>query len=231
MKPVNLKGNQPWILIGRTDAEAKAPVFWSPDSLEGLMAEWHHQCNGHELGQTPGDGEGQGGLACCSPWGHKELDMTAWLNNYKYFLINEETVDLMWKKPINHEISKINTLPPVSWLESVFNRASGDHDFYTGWGSKMSSEKKSRQGVWLWRRVVQVLVSKTLSMFVVIEDRLRGRRAKRQDNSPLAHSLGPEVIWGQLGIVNLYHQPGVLRLAAQDLEDPKHSRMSLVIFS
>ena len=40
------------------------------------MAGWHHQCNGHELGQTPGDGEGQGGLACCSPWDHKELDTT-----------------------------------------------------------------------------------------------------------------------------------------------------------
>ena len=40
------------------------------------MAGWHHQCNGHELGQTSGDGEGQGGLACCSPLGHKESDMT-----------------------------------------------------------------------------------------------------------------------------------------------------------
>ena len=40
------------------------------------MAGWHHQCNGHEFGQTTGDGEGQGGLACCSPWDHKELDTT-----------------------------------------------------------------------------------------------------------------------------------------------------------
>ena len=44
------------------------------------MAGWHHQCNGHELGQTPGDGDGQGGLVCCSPRGHKELDMAGWLN-------------------------------------------------------------------------------------------------------------------------------------------------------
>ena len=52
------------------------------------MFGWHHWFNGHELGQTPGDGEGQGGLPCCSPWGHKELDMTWWLNNailYKRF--------------------------------------------------------------------------------------------------------------------------------------------------
>ena len=40
------------------------------------MAGWHHRCNAYELGQTLGDSEGQRGLACCSPWGHKELDMT-----------------------------------------------------------------------------------------------------------------------------------------------------------
>ena len=44
------------------------------------MAGWHRQCNGHELGQTLGDGEEQGGLACCSPWGHKGLDTTERLN-------------------------------------------------------------------------------------------------------------------------------------------------------
>ena len=43
---------------------------------EDEMAGWDHQCNEHELGQSLGDGEGQGGLACCSPWGHKELDTT-----------------------------------------------------------------------------------------------------------------------------------------------------------
>ena len=40
------------------------------------MAGWHHQCKAREVGQILGDGEGQGGLACCNPWGHKELDMT-----------------------------------------------------------------------------------------------------------------------------------------------------------
>ena len=45
------------------------------------MAGWHHWCNGRELGQTSGDGEGQGGLACCSPWGCKESDTTGRLNN------------------------------------------------------------------------------------------------------------------------------------------------------
>ena len=106
IKPVNLKGNQPWILIGRrTDAEAEAPVFWSPDANswstgkvpdaqkdwgqeekrapEDEMTRWHHWCNGHELGQTLGDGEGQGGLECCSPWSCKESDMIGRLKNNK----------------------------------------------------------------------------------------------------------------------------------------------------
>ena len=86
IKPDNLKENQPWIFIGRTDAEA--PVFWSPDmnsqltgkvsdagkdwkqkekrASENPIAGWYHRCNGHELGQTLGDSEGQGGLAYCS---------------------------------------------------------------------------------------------------------------------------------------------------------------------
>ena len=103
IKPVNLKGNQPWIFVGRTDAEVETLVLWSseanswligkvPDAgkdwgqkekraSEDEMAGWHHRYDGHELGQTSGGGEGQRGLACCSPWGHKESDTTWWLNN------------------------------------------------------------------------------------------------------------------------------------------------------
>ena len=88
IKLVNLKGNRHWILVGRTDAEAEVPVFWSSDTNSWLigkvpdagkdwghkekrasedeMAGWHHRCNGQELGKTLGDCEGQGGLACCS---------------------------------------------------------------------------------------------------------------------------------------------------------------------
>ena len=102
IKPLNIKGNQPWILIGKIDAEAETPVFWLfyannwfigkvPDAgkdwgqkekraLENEMAGRHHQSNGHELGWTSGDGEGQGSLACCSPQGHKELEIGQ-LNN------------------------------------------------------------------------------------------------------------------------------------------------------
>ena len=49
------------------------------------MVGWHHLLSGHEFEQTPGDSEGQGSLACRSPWGGKELDMTQWLNNIKCF--------------------------------------------------------------------------------------------------------------------------------------------------
>ena len=45
-------------------------------TTEDEMVGWHHQLNGHEFEQAPGVGDGQGGLACCSPWGHKESDMT-----------------------------------------------------------------------------------------------------------------------------------------------------------
>ena len=94
IKPVNLKGSQPRILIGRTDAEAETPVFWSSDANSWLMAvkDWGLKekrmrwldgiiDNGHELGQTSGDDERQGGLVCHSPWGRKESDMTGWPNS------------------------------------------------------------------------------------------------------------------------------------------------------
>ena len=51
------------------------------------MGGWHHQLNGHKFEQSLGDGEGQGNLVCCSPWGHKESDMTEQLNNNKYFTV------------------------------------------------------------------------------------------------------------------------------------------------
>ena len=103
-RSVNPKGNQPWIFIGRTGAEAEPPILWPPDAkrlkrlfrkdpdagkdwrqeekgtAEDEMAGWHHWLDGHEIGWTLGVGDGQGSLACCSPGGHKELDMTELLN-------------------------------------------------------------------------------------------------------------------------------------------------------
>ena len=96
IKSVNAKGNQPWIFIGMTDAEASillppdaksqlkrkdpdAEKDWGQEekgTTEDEMVGWHHWFNGHEFGQAPGDGEGQGSLECCSPWGSEESDMT-----------------------------------------------------------------------------------------------------------------------------------------------------------
>ena len=101
IQPVHPKGNQSWIFIGRTNAEAETPILWPPDGKNGLiwkdpdagkdwrqekwttedeMVGWHHQLNGQEFEQALGVGDGQGSLACCSPWGCKESDMTELLN-------------------------------------------------------------------------------------------------------------------------------------------------------
>ena len=94
----NPKGNQLWIFIGRTDAEAGAPILWPLDARNQLtvkdpdagkdwrqeekgmtedeMVGWHHRLNGYESEQTQRDSEGQGSVVCCSPWSHKESDMT-----------------------------------------------------------------------------------------------------------------------------------------------------------
>ena len=98
-KPFNPKGNQSWIFIGKTDAET--PILWPPDAKNWLigkdpdagkdwrqekgptedeMVGWHHQLDGYEFEQALGVGDEQGSLLCCSPWGHKESDMTKWLN-------------------------------------------------------------------------------------------------------------------------------------------------------
>ena len=98
IQPVHPKENQSWVFIGETDAEAEAPILWPPDvkswltgkdpdawkdwgqeekgMTEDEMVGWHHQLNGHDFEQTLGDGKGKEILACCSPWGHKESDMT-----------------------------------------------------------------------------------------------------------------------------------------------------------
>ena len=99
---VHPKGNQSWISIGRTDAEAESPILQSPDMRHWLtgkdldtgkdwrweekgmtedeMVGWHHWLNFYEFEQSAGVGDGQGSLTSCSPWGHKELDVTERLN-------------------------------------------------------------------------------------------------------------------------------------------------------
>ena len=123
IKPVNPEGNQSWILIGKTDAEAEAPILlitWceEPTHWKRLWCwrrlragrdagnrrrevGWHPWLNGHDFEQTLCDSEGQGSLACCSQWGHKELDTCHWTTtntliqekisrDFKNILINDK---------------------------------------------------------------------------------------------------------------------------------------------
>ena len=122
IQPVHPKGNQSWIFIGRTDAEAEAPILWpldvknwligkDPDArkdwrweekgmTEDEMVGWHHWLDGHEFEQSLGIGDGQGSLACCSPLGCKESDMTERLN-----WLTEEWISLLCENQTNNNPS------------------------------------------------------------------------------------------------------------------------------
>ena len=119
IQPVHPKGDQPWIFTGRTNAEAEDPTLWPPDSknrffgkypdagkvwgqkemgtTRGEMVGWHHWLNRHELEETLGNGEGQGSLACCSPWGRQESDMAEWPNNNNNMMRSSGSVFLQGK--------------------------------------------------------------------------------------------------------------------------------------
>ena len=106
IQPVHPKGDQSWVFVGRTDAEIETPILWPPHAKSWLivkdpnagrdwgqeekgtedeLAGWHHWLDGLESEWTLGVGDGQGGLACCDSWGHKESDTTEWLNWTVYF--------------------------------------------------------------------------------------------------------------------------------------------------
>ena len=120
----SIKGNQSWIFIGRTGAEAQAPLLWPPDGKSELigkypdagkdweqekgmtedeMVGWHHWLNEHECEQTPGYSER---LGYCSTWGRKESDMTLQLNNNKHS-VNKNTplCPYKWFRKKNRKIS------------------------------------------------------------------------------------------------------------------------------
>ena len=121
IQPVNPKGNQFRLFIGRTDAEAETPILWPRDEKNRLiwkdpdagkdwrweekgktedeMVGWHHRLDGHEFEQAPGVGDGQASLACCSPWGRKESDTTEGLN----------WTELNW--------TELRSLGDATWLE------------------------------------------------------------------------------------------------------------------
>ena len=119
IQPVHPKGNQSWIFVARTDAEAETPILWPADAknwlfgkdpdagkvwrqeekgtTEAEMFGWHHRLDGHEFEYAPGAGDGCGSFVCCSPWGHKvghdwvtELNWRVWL-----FSVHQVFIDLI----------------------------------------------------------------------------------------------------------------------------------------
>ena len=98
IQSVHSEGDQPWDFFGGNDAKAETPVLWPPHAKSWLigkdsdagrdrgqeekgmtedeMARWHHWLDGRESEWNPGVCDGQGSLACCDSWGHKELDTT-----------------------------------------------------------------------------------------------------------------------------------------------------------
>ena len=114
IQPVHPQGDQSWVFTGRSDIEAETPILWPPDekswligkdldagkdwgqeekgTTEDEMVGWHHWLNGHGFEWAPGAGDGQGGLACCSSWGRKELDTTERLNWTSQYIIWVEAV-------------------------------------------------------------------------------------------------------------------------------------------
>ena len=144
IKPVNPKGNQSWMFIGRSDAEAETPLLWSPDmktwltgkdsdagkdwrqeekgTTEDEIVGWHHQLEGHEFQQALGVGDRQGSLACCSPWGCKELDTTEWTKlNWTQHRPQYIIVEIViWESKIAKE---------QNWLPCLFKDFPWNNDF------------------------------------------------------------------------------------------------------
>ena len=148
IKPVNPKGNQPWVFTGRTDPEAEAPILWPSDAKNWLiwkdpdtgkdrrqekgttedeMVGGHHRLHGHELEQARGVGDGQGGLTCCSPWGCKESDTTERLNwtETQHYLTNHSR-----KENINGNFQRTTSI-----IRNCAHRATG---FYSTWLTKVA---------------------------------------------------------------------------------------------
>ena len=138
IQPVHSKGNQSWILIGRTDAEAETPILWLPDAesqfirkdpdagknwrweQKGMtadeMAGWHHQLNGHEFEWAPGVGDGQRKLVCCS-------------QNWKIIALQNFVAFCQTSKWISHRYTYIPCEPsshlsphptPLGWYRALF---------------------------------------------------------------------------------------------------------------
>ena len=132
IKPVNPKGNQSWICIGRTEAEA--PILWPPAGENWLIGKdhdggkdwrqekgmtedenvrWDHLLNIHEFEQALVDSEGQGSRACCSQWGHKELNTTEqlnWTECYSYSPLQSKLRGLQGHVSLDRRLSVLSPM-------------------------------------------------------------------------------------------------------------------------
>ena len=135
IKPVHPKGNQSWIFIRRTDAEAEAPILWPPDAKSWLIGKdsddekdwrqeekvvtedemvwWHQWVNGHEFEQAPGNGKGQGNLACCSSWRHKNQ---TWLSKQQQQTMSKK--DWYWLDNI-HLVKQENAKKMAEGINNI----------------------------------------------------------------------------------------------------------------
>ena len=142
IQPVHSEGDQPWDFFEKNDAKAETPVLWPPHAktwligkdsdagrhwgqeekgtTEDEMAGWHHGLDGCESEWPPGDGDGQGGLACCDSWGRKESDTTERLN----------WTELKWTDTLIHKARELfsykiillyKNLPLQSYLISCYS--------------------------------------------------------------------------------------------------------------
>ena len=164
IQPVNPKGNQSWIFIVRTDAEAEAPpdenwlVGKDPDAgkdwrqeekgtTESEMVVWHHQLDGHEFEQALGVGDGQGSLACCSSWRHNWATELNWTEQsptiWTHFLLpNNDYCDWFDVNPSSFYLMSlyINIHPwdfPGSPVSKISPSNAGDVGSIPGWGNKI----------------------------------------------------------------------------------------------
>ena len=171
IKPVNFKGDQPWIFTGRTDAETEALIFCSsdvnrqligkvPDAgkdggqkekriLEDEMAAWHHWRNEYELGQTLGDGEGQGGLVCCSPW----------LKRVGHNWVTEQELGILYTS------------------ERLIEKQVGEftHEMIEHIGQILDSLEKTTNHCWYRWDALAVLPSLVFAMSLIMDGDLQGR--------------------------------------------------------
>ena len=152
------------------------------------MVGWHHCLNGHEFGQAVGDGEGQGSLACCSSWGHKEQDTTERLN------ISNNTDEWIYREVRSLTYFIFHSPQNIKMSLHLFHG-----EFPQGWNAPLTTEVAMLPLRWKWRsHVLQQRVHHT-NVDVSISD---GHRT----SSCSAHGFFPQqtFIHKRINVFNLY---------------------------